>query len=260
MRAAWGEQSGAVAQWMIDAAGLAPGQRLLELAAGTGEVGFRALPRILPGGRLICSDQSQAMLDAAREHARELGLDEAAIEFRELDGEWIDLEVASVDRVLCRWGYMLMADPAAALRETRRVLRSGGRLALAVWDARSANPWSAVPHGVLVEHGLMDPPRPDEPGPFALADPSRLRGMLEEAGFADIEIASVELVRRAGDFAQWWAMQLDLSVATRVALEGADPGQARSVEAEVAARFAPYTGPDGSLAVPGRSHVAVAEA
>jgi len=259
-RAAWSEQTAAVADRMIELLDLAPGQRLLELAGGTGEVGFRALPRIMPGGTLIASDQSQAMVDVAREHARELGLDGAAIEFRLLNGEWIDLEVASVDRVLCRWGYMLMADPAAALRETRRVLRSGGRVTLAVWDERGLNPWSSVPHGVLAEHGLTRPPLPGEPGPFALADRAHLRGLLEEAGFAEIAIEPVDLVRASADFEQWWAMQLDLSVATRNAMANADAATTQRIEAEVAARFAQYTDTRGALAVPGRAVVAVADA
>ena len=76
------------------------------------------------------------------------------VEFQVWGAEWIDLPVASVDAVLCRWGYMLMADPLAALRETRRVLRPGGRLALAVWDAASANPWALGPQLVLRERGL----------------------------------------------------------------------------------------------------------
>jgi SAM-dependent methyltransferase len=245
---------------MLDALELSGGQRVLELAAGIGEVGFRALPRIAPGGTLISSDQSQAMVDAARAYAHQLGLDEGAIEFRVLDGEWIDLEVASVDRVLCRWGYMLMADPAAALRETRRVLRSGGRLALAAWAERAANPWAEVPNRVLIEQGLAEPPQPGAPGPFALGDPVALRGMLEDAGFGGIEIDAVDLVRRADDFAHWWQTQLDLSVATRTALEQAGSAQVRAVEDAVAAGFAPYTAASGELAVPGRTLVAVAEA
>ncbi len=83
------------------------------------------------------------MLEGARARALELGL--SNIEFKVLNAEWIDLPLASVDAVLCRWGYMLMADPAAALAETRRVLRPGGRVALAVWDALEANPWALLP-------------------------------------------------------------------------------------------------------------------
>ena len=252
--AAFGEQSAPVARWMIDAAELAPGQRLLDLAAGPGEVGFLAAPLIEPGGTLICSDHSEAMVEIARERAAALGL--RNVEFRVLDGEWIDLELASVDAVLCRWGYMLMVDPAAALRETRRVLRSGGRLALAVWDMRESNPWSVIPMSVLIEHGLQAPPVPGAPGPFAITARALLETMLEEAGFTEIVIDAVELVRRAPDFDSWWGMHLDLSPAARVALQHADQTQTDAIEAELVQRLRPYTAPDGSLSVPGRTLVA----
>ncbi len=257
-QAVWGEQSAPVTRWMIDAAELAPGMRVLDLAAGTGEVGFTALPRILPGGTLICSDQSEAMVEVARSRAQAAGVED--VEFRVLDGEWIDLELASVDAVLCRWGYMLMADPPAALRETRRVLRPGGRVALAVWDSAAANPWAIVPGQVLVEHGLAEPPDPAAPGPFSISDPVVVRSMLEDAGFGAVRTDAIDVARRAPDFDSWWATHLDLSVATRTAIATADTEQTQAVEAEIARRFAAHTAADGSLAVPGRTLVAVAEA
>jgi SAM-dependent methyltransferase len=256
--AVWREQSAPVAAWMIGAAALAPGQRVLELAAGPGEVGFRAAPLIEPGGTLICSDQSEAMVAVARERAASLGL--TNVEFRVLDGEWIDMALASVDVVLCRWGYMLMVDPAAALRETRRVLRSGGRLALAVWDARERNPWSVIPTEVLIERGLTQPPAAGIPGPFALGDAALLREMLEDAGFAEVAVDAVDVAREAPDFDSWWATHLDLSASTLAVFQQADDAQTESVEAEVALRLAPYTRDDGTLSVPGRTLVAVASA
>jgi SAM-dependent methyltransferase len=252
--AVFGEQNAPVARWMIEAAELAPGQRVLDLAAGPGEVGFLAAPLIEPGGTLISGDHSEAMVDVARERAQALGL--TNVEFRVLEGEWIDLELASLDVVLCRWGYMLMVDPAAAMRETRRVLRSGGRLALAVWDTRESNPWSSIPTSVLVEHGLARPPVPGVPGPFALADRALLEAMLEEAGFTEITIDAVDVPRLAPDFDSWWATHLDLSVATLASFQKADAAQTESIEAELAQRMAPYTAADGSLRVPGRTLVA----
>ena len=198
--AGWGRQrddfarQGApVTNWMLDAADLAAGQRVLDLAGGPGELGLAAAPRVLPGGSVVCSDQSEKMVELARAQGEALGL--TNVEYRVIDAEWIDMELASVDVVLCRWGYMLMVDPAAAMRETRRVLRSEGRLVLAVWDDREANPWSLIPNAVLVEHGLAQPPAPGTPGPFALGDRALVQEMLEEAGFTEVEIDTVELAR-----------------------------------------------------------------
>ena len=252
------EQTAPVIRWMIDAAELEPGQRVLDLAAGPGAVGFAAAPLIEPGGTLISSDQSEAMVALARERAAALGLDN--VEFRVMDGEWIDLELASLDVVLCRWGYMLMVDPAAALRETRRVLRSGGRLVLAVWDERERNPWSVIPTSVLVEHGLAQPPVPGTPGPFALADRAVLAEMLEEAGFTEVVIDAVAVPRTAPDFDTWWAAHLDLSAATLAAFQQADGPLTEAIERELAARLAPYTAADGSISVPGSTLVAHAGA
>jgi SAM-dependent methyltransferase len=243
---------------MLGAAALAPGQRVLDLAAGPGEVGFQAAKLIEPGGELICSDQSEAMLELARARGSELGL--TNVSYRVLGGEWIDLQLASVDVVLCRWGYMLMVDPAAALRETRRVLRSGGRVALAVWDAAQRNPWLQIPLEVLTEHGLLAPPAPGTAGTFALGDASTLRSLLEEAGFTEITVEAIDITREAPEFDSWWATHLDLSVSTLSAFEQADEGQTEAIESQLRARLGHYTAPGGALAVPGRTLVAAAEA
>jgi ubiquinone/menaquinone biosynthesis C-methylase UbiE len=252
------ETSRPVSAWLIDAVALQPGHRVLELAAGTGEVGLMAAELILPGGRLISSDRSGPMLTVARARAAELGL--RNVDFKLLDGEAIDLPLASVDAVICRWGYMLMADPAAGLRETRRVLRPGGRLALAVWDAIDANPWARIPSAALVAHGLLDAPDPGEPGPFALADPDRVRDLLDEAGFVDVSVGAVDLLRPDPDFEAWWAGHLELSTAARRAVAGADPRQVADARAQMVDELRPFTQSDGSLLVPARTIVAAADA
>jgi len=157
-----------VSAWMIDAIDPQAGDTVLELAAGTGDTGLMAAELIEPGGTLICSDFSPEMLATARRRAEELGI--RNVRFKQIDAESsIDVEVAGVDGVLCRWGYMLMADSETALRETRRVLKSGGRLALAAWRGPEENPWSAIPGREMVRRGLIEPVAPGQPGKFTLA-------------------------------------------------------------------------------------------
>src|ERR1700759_1714962 len=145
--AGWARMADQVRDWglnlsakMVDALALQPGQRVLELAAGPGDTGFMAAELVAPGGILICSDGADAMLDVARERAAAQGV--ANVEFRQLELEWIDLPTADVDAVVCRWGIMLVVDSEAAAREIRRVLKPGGRAALAVWDHPERNPWT----------------------------------------------------------------------------------------------------------------------
>jgi ubiquinone/menaquinone biosynthesis C-methylase UbiE len=250
-----------VSHWMIDAICPQPGQRVLELAAGLGETGMLTAELVAPMGGVIVSDQADAMLAGARARAVALGL--SNVEFQVLNAEWIDLPLASVDAVLCRWGYMLMADPAVALTETRRVLRPGGRVALAVWDAVEHNPWALLPARELIQRGLA--PRPDEraqpqPGPFALGSAKQVSELLEQAGFAETDVETIELGRRHVSFEDLWDATLDLSRGFHDAVLSRPAPEIDEIRASLAERFAPYTSAEGTLEIPGRTLVASATA
>jgi SAM-dependent methyltransferase len=247
-----------VSRWLIDAIAPRPGQSVLELAAGLGETGLLAAELVAPLGGAIISDQAEAMLAGARERALELGL--SNVEFRVLNAEWIDLPVASVDAALCRWGYMLMADPAVALGETRRVLRAGGRLALAVWDSLEHNPWAQLPALELGERGLSTPPAAGTPGPFALGSSERVRDILEQAGFAEVHVEALQLSRRQGSFEEFWETTLDLSRVFHDTVLARPQEEIAEIHAGLRARFAPFARDHGSLVIPARSLVASATA
>jgi SAM-dependent methyltransferase len=250
-----------VSLWMIDAVRPQPGERVLELAAGLGETAMLAAELVAPLGGVVISDQAEAMLEGARARAIALGL--SNIEFQVLNAEWIDLPLASVDIVTCRWGYMLMADPGAALSETRRVLRPGGRVALAVWDTIDSNPWALLPAQELIARGLVpapEPSAPPTPGPFALGAPGRIQELLEQAGFVEARVEALELVRRHSSFAEMWETTLDLSRNVHDAVLSRPASEIAQIEASLAERFAPYTAADGTLAIPGRTLVASASA
>jgi SAM-dependent methyltransferase len=165
-----------VGEWMIRKLDPQPGDTVLELAAGLADTGFMAAPLVGETGRVIITDFAPEMVAAARLRAEEVGVKNA--EFRVLDAERMDLETDTLDGVLCRWGYMLMIDPAAALAETRRVLRSGGRLALSVFAVPERNPWASLVGRVLVTQGHIAPPDPEAPGIFAMADPGCTRQLV----------------------------------------------------------------------------------
>src|SRR5215217_5872110 len=189
-RAAWGavasgwyaqreglwKASRPVSEWMIRRLDPQPGDTVLELAAGLADTGLMAARLVGESGRVIATDFTPEMVSGARRRAEELGVQNA--EFRVLDAERMDLGTDSVDGVLCRWAYMLMIDPPAALAETRRVLRPGGRLAFSVWAARERNPALSLVGRVLESQGHIAPPEPGAPGAFGMADPGRIRELV----------------------------------------------------------------------------------
>ncbi len=231
---------------------------MLELAAGPGDTGFMAARRIEPGGTLICSDASAGMLDVARERAQEQGV--TNVEFRQLQLEWIDLAAASVDVIVCRWGVMLTVDPAAALRECRRVLRPGGRLVMAVWDLRERNPWAVIPDAALVELGYLKPPAPGAPGMFALAAPGLLARMLGDAGFFDVEVEQVHITRRWDSVLDWLGETRDRSINFGKTWAGLSDDDRRGLRERIAEAAQPYTDETGAFELSGSCLAAVASA
>ena len=214
-----------VSEWMVRRLDPAPGDTVLELAAGLGDTGFMAARLVGETGRVIVTDFTPEMLAAARRRAEEVGV--RNVEFRTLDAERMDLETDSVDGVLCRWAYMLMIDPAAAFAETRRVLRPGGRLAFAVWAAPERNPALSLASKVLVELGYVPPPDPEAPGAFAMADPGRIRALVVGAGFAEPEIEEVSFRRLSADRDDYWRFVTETSSSLSPVLRGLD-GEARA--------------------------------
>jgi SAM-dependent methyltransferase len=186
---------------MLELAALRPGDRVLELACGPGGAGIAAAERVGPGGEVVLSDVAAEMTAIAAERAAGLSNVSTAV----LDLEQIDQPDDSYDAVLCREGLMFALDPARAARELARVLRPGGRAALAVWGPRERNPWlGLVFDAVSAQIGAPVPP-PGIPGPFALGDAERLGGLLSDAGFGDVSVSEEPVPLRAGSFDEWWS-------------------------------------------------------
>lgn len=239
-----------VTDWMLAALDAQPGDTVLELAAGPGDVGFAVTARLGSDGRLISSDFSSEMVEVARRRAGELGL--RNVEHRVMDAEAMDLDDESVDGVLCRWGFMLMPDPRRALAETSRVLRNGGRLVLAVWSTPDRNPWVAVGGRILAGLELSPPPRPGEPGMFVLADEGRLRGLLEDVGLKVERVEDVPVVSPYASIDEYITATRDMGGMFSRLWDAATVAQREEIRAGLADGFAPFA-IDGGYALPGVS-------
>jgi SAM-dependent methyltransferase len=232
-----------------------PGERVLELACGPGGVGLAAAERVAPDGEVVLSDVADEMIAIAAARAEALGL--RNVTTRRLDLEQIDEPDGAYDVVLCREGLMFATDPTRAAREIRRVLRPGGRVALAVWGPRERNPWlGIVLDAVSAQVGRPVPP-PGIPGPFSLADSARLATLLSEAGLANVEVTEQPISRRTRSFEEWWTRTCALAgpIATILASLPEDAVHAIRDRAREAVR--PYESA-GGLELPGVTLLAAA--
>ncbi len=191
---------------------------------------------------------------AARASARGLG----QVSARVLDLEQIDEPDASYDAVLCREGLMFAPDPARAAQEIHRVLRPGGRTALAVGGPRDRNPWLGIVFDAVAAQLGRPVPPPGIPGPFSLADPERLAALLGNAGLANVTVREMPVRLRAGSADEWWARTCALAgpLATILAALPRETADALRVHAIQAAGA--YATPNG-LEFPGLTLLADAE-
>jgi ubiquinone/menaquinone biosynthesis C-methylase UbiE len=203
------EASRPIHEWLVAHLEPRDGQCIIDIAAGPGDTGFLIAP-MLGSGRLMSTDLSPQMLGAAQKRAAELGIDNA--DFKLLDAQAMDLADGSFSGAVCRWGFMLMPDPAAALRETKRILVSGGRLVFAVFTGPERNPFASVPARILVEMGHLPPASEGwRPGILALADRDRLQSLVDGAGFTGVQIETVAMTWTFDDSDDYWRFLIELT-------------------------------------------------
>jgi ubiquinone/menaquinone biosynthesis C-methylase UbiE len=225
-----------------------PDERVLELACGAGGVGLAAAERVGPAGEVVLSDVVAEMTAIAERRAAARGLGNVCA--RVLDLEAIAEPDGSYDVVVVREGLMFALDPVQAASEIRRVLRPGGRVAVAVWGPRERNPWLGVVFDAVSALTGAQVPPPGVPGPFALDDADRLAGILAGVGLEDVAVTELPVPLRAASFEEWWSRTTAIAgpLASRLAALPEPARQALRVRLQEDTR--PYLTADG-LEIPG---------
>lgn len=241
---------------MIAAVSPRPGDRVLELAGGPGTMSIIVAARVTPDGTVLHSDFSEEMVKVAGQRFASEGV--GGIESRVIDAEQIDLPDGSMDVVVCRMGYMLMANPAAALRESARVLAAGGRLALAVWTDAPSNPWASLPMQAVMTELNTPPPPPDAPGMWSLGDRERLEGLLQDAGLSEIRVEVLDEQTEFDSPEEWLEATKRLAGPLRGVFANLEEPVREAIERRILDLAKPYVLPDGRLVMPEQMLVASA--
>jgi len=236
------EQLGALGRRAMDEAGVAPGERAIDVGCGCGDTTIELGRRVGPEGTVVGIDLSAPMLERAVTQARAAQV--ANVRFENADAQTHRFPPGQYDLVFSRFGVMFFADPAVAFTNLRAAVRAGGRIGFVCWQALRENPWLALPLGVAARYiPLPPPPAPGTPGPFSFADTDRVRGILAQSGFAEITFADLRetlTVGGGGALDQTVAFLLQGVGPASAALREADPAVRSKVAAAVREALAPF--------------------
>ena len=226
---------------LVDAAELAPGDRVIDVGCGAGDTLMAMAARVGPAGLALGIDTSARLLAQARARLAP----QACAMLVCAAAETHDPGAGAFDAVASRLGMTFFGDMDRALRNVRRALRSGGRLVFVCWQGLRANEWMRAPwEAVAVHVRVPEAPAPAGPGPFALADPARIRAVLDRAGFRDVVIAPlIERVPVGADIED--ATGFFGRDAIRAVLDAVPAATAGAFVATLRQALAPHASPDG---------------
>lgn len=229
---------------MLDAADLKPGERVLDVGCGNGATTIEAARRVRPSGVAVGVDLSAPMLALARQRAAATGTNEA--EFIQADAQNHAFRADEFDVALSRFGVMFFDDPEAAFANLGRSLRPSGRFVFVAWQGLDRSEWILVPGAAAAPHvGMPEGIAPDAPGPFALADPARVRRILGAAGFAEVAVDEVVRPMRIGDDVDDAMSFIQSIPVVHELLASASPDKRSAAVDAAREALRPYAGPRG---------------
>lgn len=228
---------------MLDAAGIGPGDRVLDVAAGAGGQSVAAARRVGPTGHVLATDIAPAILAYAESAAAAAGLHNVTT--AEMDGEAIEVPAGSFDAVISRVGLIYFPDRPAALAGIHRALRPGGRFAAVVYSTPERNAFFAVPIAVIRRRAQLPAPAPGQPGPFSLGAPGVAETALRAAGFDGVRVTAVDAPLRLSGAAECVRFERESFGALQQMLAGLPQADREAAWAEITAELARFDGPEG---------------
>jgi ubiquinone/menaquinone biosynthesis C-methylase UbiE len=239
--------NGPVGTALIESLGIADDQRHLDVAAGTGEPGL-TIAGLAPNGRVTLTDLSGEMLAAAQRRAAAKGL--ANVEYRECGAEDLPFPDASFDSVTCRFAFMFIPDIDRSVAEFARVVKPGGRVAVAVWAGPEVNQWATVAGAAMATEIEPAPPDPDAPGMFRCAAPDAISARFRGAGLHDVTEWDVPTVLETDSPEQYWKLVTELTAGVVAALATVDQATRDRIGARAVEAARAYES-DGKTRLPG---------
>jgi enediyne biosynthesis protein CalE5 len=180
-----------ISERLVELAGVEPGGRVLDVAAGYGEPTLTAARAAGPEGTVVATDISAEMIAFGRERARVAGLEN--IEFVESDAASLDFPEGSFNAALSRWGIIFEPDGEAAAARVRSFLEPGARMAISSWGPPDRVPFLAIPMRTAMQRLDAPPPPPGTPGPLSRPTPEALGGLLSTSGFSGVEVEEADV-------------------------------------------------------------------
>lgn len=231
------------------------GERLIDIGCGAGQTTLALAEAVGAAGSVLGVDISAPLLAVARGRGQSL----TNVSFLDADAQTRAFEPGAADGVFSRFGVMFFADPAAAFANIHRALKPGGRLAFVCWRPLAEKAWMLIPLGAALQHVPAPPGMPDAnaPGPFAFADPDRVRGILASAGFRDITIQPHDAMIGGNPLEESVTLAMKVGPLSRLLAE--HPDKREAVVETLRETLATHLGPDG-VRMPGAVWMVTARA
>ena len=206
------------------------GEQILDLAAGTGEPGL-TIASMIKGGKVVITDLSENMLEIVKEKAAKRAID--TIEVRVCDVCALPFPDNSFDAASCRFGFMFFPDMLLAAKEIFRVLKPGGRMATGVWNIPEKNLWVTTIMGTINRNMELPQNPSGAPGMFRCCKPGLMKGLLEQAGFENVDEKEITGYFNPGTTDNYWNVMTEIGSSIMTALAQADEATRNKIKREV---------------------------